>query len=63
MKCEVQAIINKDEQYARGWLRLHASENTSTAAEIGKYALDLLKLKNAHTERCPWCKQTSRRTA
>ena len=54
MTCDVWDVINTHEQYARGWLR---AENTSTAAEIGQYALDLLKLKNAHMGRCWICKQ------
>ena len=56
MTCDVADVIEKDRQYALGWLRLYG-EQTSTAAEMGQYALDLLKLKNAHMTRCWICSQ------
>ncbi len=60
MFCDVRNVIEKDEQYARGWLRLYESrENTSVAAEMGQYAVNLQKLKQEHEERCIWCRQKS----
>ena len=57
MNCEAYAIMQKDEQYARGWLLLHGHENTSTVLSMAQYAVDLCKLKRAHQERCWLCRQ------
>lgn len=60
MNCEVFVVMDKHEQYARGWLRLYeTAENTSTAAEMGQYALNLQKLKQEHAERCWLCRQSN----
>ena len=64
MMCEVSEIIGKNEQFARGWIRLYEnSENTSTAAEMGQYAIELMKLRRAHEERCWLCKQKGKKRA
>lgn len=60
MFCEVRNIMQKNEEYARGWLRLHGQENTSTVISMGQYAVDLCKLKRNHMETCPWCKQSDK---
>jgi hypothetical protein len=59
--CDVADVVEKDRQYALGWVKLFENaKNTSTAAEMGQYALDLLKLKNAHMRRCWICKQNAK---
>jgi len=61
MTCDVLDLIEKHRQYVIGWLRIYETRsNTTTAAEMGQYSLDLLKLRNSHVKRCVWCKQTSR---
>lgn len=55
--CDVRQIMDKDEHYARGWLKLYSRLDTETAAEMGQYAVDLLKLKNAHMKRCAVCRE------
>jgi len=56
MNCEVWEIINKDEQYARGWVRLHnRPENVYEATRMAQYAFDVMKLKNQHEEKCDTC--------
>jgi len=57
MTCEVWDVMNRNEQYARGWLRLFGQLNSTTAAYMGKYAVDLTKLKRKHEQECPWCKK------
>lgn len=58
MNCEVFVLMDKHEQHVRCWLQLYeTSENTSTAAEMGQYALNLQKLKQEHAERCWFCSQ------
>ena len=56
MTCDVADVIEKDRQYALGWLRLYG-EQTSTAAEMGQYALSLYKLRLEHEGRCWICRQ------
>ncbi len=48
MACE---LMHKDEQYARGWVKLYGNENQDIGAEVAQYALDLQKLRHAHEER------------
>jgi hypothetical protein len=55
--CDVQAIMHKDEQYARGVLRLDPKHRDAT--EMAQYVLDLQKLRHAHEGRCKTCLGTS----
>lgn len=58
MNCEVFVLMDKHEQHVKCWLQLYeTAENTSTAAEMGKYAIDLQKLKEIHRENCWLCRQ------
>lgn len=55
--CEVAEIMEKDEQYARSWVRLCSRpENSEIAAHMAQYALDLMRLKHEHEDRCKTCK-------
>ena len=55
MNCEIYDVMNKDEQYARGWVRIFGKQYTAPAAQMAQYALDLLKLKQKHEEACDTC--------
>jgi len=58
MNCELWEIMDKNEQYARGWIRLHSEpENIYMGSRMGQYAIDLMRLKNQHAETCETCKE------
>lgn len=58
MLCDVRALMDKDEQYARGWVRLYETKhNTARCAQVAQYAIDLMRLKNQHAETCETCKE------
>ena len=54
MICEIQEIMEKNEQYARGWVRLFKTY-TPESALMAQYAIDLMKLKHKHQEGCDIC--------
>lgn len=56
MNCEIRDVIEKDEQYARGWVRLHDSlEEITECAHMGQYAVRLMRLKWEHIKECEKC--------
>ncbi len=53
--CIVNDVMRKHEEYARGWVRLHPNE--TEAQEMAQYAIDQLKLRHSHEDRCSVCRQ------
>lgn len=54
--CLVAEVMNKDEQYARGCIKL-APQDAPYIAELAQYALALMRLRRDHVERCAECKE------
>jgi hypothetical protein len=48
MNCELCDIMRKNEEYARGWVRLFEGCRPSEAIQVAQYALDLQKLRHKH---------------
>jgi hypothetical protein len=49
MTCTACELMNRHEQYARGWVRLYP--NDPDAKYVAQYALDLQKLRLKHEEK------------
>lgn len=62
--CEIGAIMEKDEQYCRGWIRLYEQEaNHEMLIEMAQYKLGISRLIKAHIDRCVTCQQHEDRKA
>ena len=57
MFCEVFDLMDRNEQYARGWVRLFGNMNTTSVAQMAQYAIDLMKLKLLHEKDCWRCRK------
>ena len=53
--CIVADVIRKNEEFARGWVRLYPHGHEAT--EMAQYALDLVRMRIAHGERCEECRK------
>lgn len=54
--CLVADVMKKDEEYARGVVRLEHA-NSPIIEEPAQYALNLMKLRREHVDRCEECKE------
>ena len=58
MNCEIWEIMDKNEKYVRGWIRLYeTASNTAECAQMAEYAINLMQLKNMHEEHCDTCRK------
>ena len=57
--CEVQAVMLKNEQFARGWAKLYEKDNPVEAINMAQYALDVQKLRHRHEAVCVHCREAA----
>ncbi len=57
MFCDIYDLMDKNEMYARGWVRLFGQMNTTSVAQMAQYATDLMKLKLLHQKDCWRCQR------
>ena len=63
MYCDIYDLIDKNEMYARGWVRLFGQMNTTSVAQMAQYATDIMKLKLLHQKDCWRCQRTNTGTS
>jgi hypothetical protein len=57
--CQIRDIMQKDENYVRGVIRLENPAHDN-AVHLAQYALDLQKLRHKHEGACPDCQREDR---